>query len=413
MPGLDQDIADYAMRLFLRYFRGGAHPAVAAPALDLARDVELLAGHWSISVPVRRFLDYMLKHRHEAQSLLQFVRRTDDAMARGRIDARATVLARAVAGHPSLVVAEEPLRSFNTGPNQLVAWVVHQSALHGAKLLSLQSPVSAYRTLIEAAMAQVAAVKRLDALREPLKHVASNRRPGPGALRDASRSRRALYREAVAAYRALAGVEAGDPAALREVLGTTVIAPLEDWRRYELAVAMGVGMALAEETDAALHLSLLRAGTGEPILRCGRFSLYWQQRTLLFRPPPLEPSEERLKRALASYDMGLSADRPDLVLIDEVVGQVAAVIEVKYLLGDTASVRFREAVEQVVRYARGYADDSAGIDRLIGRSLVALSAQAPPLVETGGNCPHAVDFDGIRTSALNCWVRACVLPSSH
>ena len=295
----------------------------------------------------------------------------------------------------------------------MVAWVVHQSALHGAKLLSLQSPVSAYRTLIEAAMAQVAAVKRLDALREPLKHVASNRRPGPGALRDASRSRRALYREAVAAYRALAGVEAGDPAALREVLGTTVIAPLEDWRRYELAVAMGLGMALAEETDAALHLSLLRAGTGEPILRCGRFSLYWQQRTLLFRPPPLEPSEERLKRALASYDMGLSADRPDLVLIDEVVGQVAAVIEVKYLLGDTASVRFREAVEQVVRYARGYADDSAGIDRLIGRSLVALSAQAPPLVGTGGNCPRAVDFDGIRTSALNCWVRACVLPSSH
>ena len=413
MTGLDQDIADYTTRLFLRYFRDGAHPVVAAPTLDLARDVELLAEHWSISAPVRRFLDHMLKHRHEVRSLLQSVRRTDDAMARGRIDARATVLARAVTGHPSLVVAEEPLRSFNTGPNHVVAWVVHQARLHGTKLLSLQSPVSAYRTLIETAMAEVAAVKRLDALREPLKHVASNRRPVPGALRDASRSRRVLYREAVAAYRALAGVEAGDPVALREVLGSTMIAPLEDWRRYELAVAMGVGIALAEETGEALQLSLLRAGTREPILRCGQFSLYWQQGTQLFQTPPLEPSEERLQRALAAYGMGLSADRPDLVLIDEEAEQVTAVIEVKYLLGDTASVRFREAVEQVVRYARGYADDSAGIDRLIGRSLVALSAQAPPLVGTGGNCPHAVDFAGIRTSALNSWVQACVLPSSH
>jgi len=413
MTGLDQDITDYTTQLFLRYFRSGARAAVEIPSLDLAQDADLLRGHWAISTPVRRFLEYVLTHRHEAQSLLQFVRRTDDAMARGRIDARATVLARAVAGHPSLVVAEEPLRSFNTGPNQVVAWVVHQAALHGARLLGLQSPVSAYRTLIENVMAEVAAVKRLDALREPLKHVATNRRPGPGALRDASRSRRVLYREAVAAYRALAGVEAGDPAALRAVLGSTVIAPLEEWRRYELAVAMGVGMALAAETGAALRLSILIAGAGEPILRCGRYSLYWQQSTPLFRVPPLEPSEERLEQALAAYDMGLSADRPDLVLIDESADMVIAVIEVKYLLGDTGPVRFREAVGQVVRYARGYAADGAEIERLIGRSLVALSANAPVRAGRSAASPAAVDFSGIQAGALNRWVREAVLTASR
>lgn len=409
MTGFDQAITDYTTRLFLRYFRSGATAALTAPSFDLAQDADLLRGHWAISAPVRQFLDYVLTHRHEAQSLLQFVRRTDDAMARGRIDARATVLARAVAGHPSLVVAEEPLRSFNTGPNQVVAWVVHQAALHGARLLGLQSPVSAYRTLIEEAMAAVAAVKRLDALREPLKHVATNRRPGPGALRDASRSRRVLYREAVAAYRALAGVEAGDPAALRAVLGSTLLAPLEEWRRYELAVAMGIGTALAAETGAPLRLSILVAGAGEPILRCGRYSVYWQQGTPLFRAPPLEPSEERLERALADYGMGLSADRPDLVLVDEIAGMVIAVIEVKYLLGDTGPVRFREAVGQVVRYARGYAPDGAGIERLIGRSLVALSADAPVRVGPGMASPDVVDFAGIQAGALNRWVRESVL----
>lgn len=413
MTGLDQDITDYTTRLFLRYFRSGAAAAVAAPSLDLAQDADLLRGHWAISAPVRRFLEYVLTHRHEAQSLLQFVRRTDDAMARGRIDARATVLARAMAGHPSLVVAEEPLRSFNTGPNQVVAWVVHQTVLHGSRLLGLQSPVSAYRTLIESAMAEVAEVMRLDALREPLKHVATNRRPGPGALRDASRSRRMLYREAVAAYRALAGVEAGEPEALRAVLGSTLVTPLEEWRRYELAVAMGIGMALAAETGAALRLSILIAGSGEPILRCGRFSLYWQQGTPLFRPPPMEPSEERLEQALAVYGIGLSADRPDLVLIDDDAGMVMSVIEVKYLLGDTGPVRFREAVGQVVRYARNYAGEDKEINQLIGRSLVALSANAPIRRGAGDASPSAVDFAGIQAGAINRWVRDVVLPASR
>lgn len=413
MTGLDQAITDYTMRLFLRYFRNGSTGAVTAPSLDLAQDADLLRGHWAISAPVRRFLEYILTHRHEAQSLLQFVRRTDDAMARGRIDARATVLARAVGGHPSLVVAEEPLRSFNTGPNQLVAWVVHQASLQAARLLHLQSPESHYRMLIEESMAGLSAVKRLDALREPLKHVVTNRRPTPGALREAGRSRRVLYREAVAAYRAFTGVEAGEPKALSAVLGSTVIAPLEAWRRYELAVAMGIGMALAAETGAALRLSILVGGSGEPILRCGQYSLYWQQGTDLFRRPPLEPSEERLKRALAAYGMTLSADRPDLVLVDEIAKMVIAVIEVKYLLGDTAPVRFREAVSQIVRYARGYAPNDAETECLIGRSLVALSADAPAQIASETASPSTVDFAGLQGGALNSWVRDVVMPASH
>ena len=124
--------------MFLRHFRSGVIAGVEKPRLDRERDIDLLRAYWAISNPVRDFLSYVLSNRHEAQSLLQYNRRTDDAVARGRIDARNTVLAQRLSGHPSLVVSEEPVRSFNTGPNQVVAWVVRMAATHVERLFELQ-----------------------------------------------------------------------------------------------------------------------------------------------------------------------------------------------------------------------------------------------------------------------------------
>ena len=104
MTALDQDITDYAVAVFLRYFRKGIRAETEMPHLDRARDIAPPGAHiGAISKPVRDFLSYVLSHRHEAQSLLQINRRTDDAVARGRIDARSTILMRRVSGHPSLI----------------------------------------------------------------------------------------------------------------------------------------------------------------------------------------------------------------------------------------------------------------------------------------------------------------------
>ncbi len=175
-------------------------------------------------------------------------------------------------------------------------------------------------------MSEIAAVKRLDVMREPLKHVAANRRPGLGALRDAARSRRMIYRHAIAAYITLTGIEAGEEEALRRVLNSTLIAPLDQWRRFELAVA--------------------------------------------------------------------------------------AIIEVKYVAADTAAARFREAVSQVVRYARGYSG-SGSIDQLIRRSLIVLSIGSPDVLEDASPTVGAVDFPAIREGALRGWVRDRLLSQSH
>lgn len=409
MQGIDREISDYAAEIFLRHFRSGGLLGAEAPSLDLSRDLDLLRAHWAVSAPVREFLQYLLAHRHEAQALLQFQRRTDDAVARGRIDARASVIARRVTGHPLLIVSEEPVRSFNTGPNQVVAWVVQMAATYAGRLFVLQPKSSAYAGLIESAMGEISAVKRLDALREPLKHVTAERRPGPNALRDAARSRRLIYRHAIAAYTTLTGIEAGDEAALVRVLRSTLLGPLEEWRRFELAVAAGIGESLSAELGVHLWLSILDARPGQPVLRCGRYSVYWQSGGGLYAAPPPEPSEMRLEALLAAYGMASAADRPDLVVVDDQAGRVAAIVEVKYLAGDTANARFREAAGQIVRYGRGYSAES-DLPALIRRSLIALSHEAPALLDGAAAAPPAVDFDKIKAGALRQWVRERLSP---
>ena len=398
--------------MFLRYFRSGVIAGVEKPRLDRERDIDLLRAHWAISNPVRDFLSYVLSNRHEAQSLLQYNRRTDDAVARGRIDARNTVQAQRLSGNPSLIVSEEPVRSFNTGPNQVVAWVVHMAATHVERLFELQPEESAYAEPIEGAMSEIAAVKRLDVLREPLKHVAANRRPGPGALRDAARARRRIYHHAIDAYNTLTRIEAGEEETLQSVLHSTLLAPIENWRRFELAVAVGIGEAIAEETGDAMRFSVLGNQLGQPIILCGRFAIYWQSGTNLFSPPPLEPSESRLQIVLAAYGMNLARERPDLVIVDQEAKAVAAIVEVKYVAGDTADARFREAAAQVVRYVRGYSN-STSIDNLIRRSLIVISIDAPKILDDAAPTLWAVDFPAIRQGALRGWVRDRLLSPTH
>ncbi|MDO5648117.1 hypothetical protein [Paracoccus sp. (in: a-proteobacteria)] len=408
MPDDAQDITDYTAGLFLRYFRSGLLAPTSTPSIDVRRDIDLLRSHWAVSAPVRSFAQYVLRHPHEAQSLLSFRERVDDTIARGRIDARATAMLRVRSGLPSVVVAHEPVRSFDTGPNQLVAWVVHNASLHAGRLLDEQPAESGYRSLVEAAMAELAAIKRLDALREPLKSASAARRPGPGATRDAARSRKAMYRHAVAAYRVLSDMESGYESAICEIIQSTLIAPAEIWRRFELAVAVGVGLALSEATDIPMKMRILSGGGSVPILTCGPYAIYWQQVTTHYTQPAPEPSEQKISQALAAYGKYSSTERPDLILVDRDKDKVMAVIEVKHQGGDTADTRFREAMSQIIRYARGYAS-GGDMDDLIRRSLIAVNTGVPELLDDSAPTPLAVDFASMRSGGLGAWVRQRLL----
>lgn len=399
---IDAAIIDFSAALLLRYFRRGDHLAGETPRIDAKRDLDMLRGHWAISGPVRDLVRYVLTHPHEAQSLLTLRTRIDDAVARGRIDARRTWLYRLQSGLPSAIVANEPIRSFNTGPNLLLAWVLREAATYTARLSGWQGPASPYLAVIEQAQGEMRAVQRLEALREPLRSVLIGQRPGAGAIRSASRSRRQVYRLAVDAYTLLQGIERGDQAAIDRVARSALLGPLEDWRRFELAVGLAVGEALATAVGEPLRINLLAGETSAPIVTAGRFAVYWQQRTSLYTSPELEPSELLTRSILAAFTLAIGADRPDLIVVDQEADAVVSIIEVKYVAGDTSTARFREAVDQVVRYARGYAADGDTAP-IIARSLVAISRNAPPLVDLSASVPGSIDFVGITRNELSAW----------
>lgn len=403
---IDAAVIDYSAGLLLRYFRSGAAIAGDVPRLDRRRDVEVLKGHWAISAPVRDLVRYVLEHPHEAQALLEYRTRIDDAVARGRIDARRTWLHRMQSGLPTALVTHEAVRSFNTGPNLLLAWVLREAAAYTARLLSWQGATSPYLATIEAAQADMRALQRVESLREPLRAVALGERPRANAVRDAARSRRPLYRLAVDAYRLLVGVERSEAEAMERVARSALLAPLEDWRRFELAVGLSLGEALARAQNVPMTLHLLGGDAAGPIVTAGDFAVYWQQITKYHTPAPLEPSEQAVRDVLKIFGINVGTERPDLIVVDRARDDVAAVVEVKYIAGDTATARFREAVDQVVRYGRSYvAPGAAG--SLLARSLIALSRHSPTRVDPDGDAPFSVDFEAIRQlHGLDAWAAA-------
>lgn len=403
---IDTAVIDYSAGLLLRYFRSGAAISGDVPRLDRRRDVEVLKGHWAISAPVRDLVRYALEHPHEAQALLEYRTRIDDAVARGRIDARRTWLHRMQTGLPTALVTHEAVRSFNTGPNLLLAWVLREAAAYTARLLSWQGATSPYLATIEAAQADMRALQRVESLREPLRAVALGERPRANAVRDAARSRRPLYRLAVDAYRLLMGVERSEAEAMERVARSALLAPLEDWRRFELAVGLSLGEALARAQNVPMTLHLLGADAAGPIVTAGDFAVYWQQITKYHTPALLEPSEQAVRDVLKIFGINVGTERPDLIVVDRARDDVASVVEVKYIAGDTATARFREAVDQVVRYGRSYVAPGA-TGALLARSLVALSRHAPTRVDPDGDAPFSVDFEAIRQPhGLDAWAAA-------
>lgn len=407
MSAIDTEIVDFSAALLLRYFRAGGPQDGDVPRLDHRRDLELLKAYWALSDPVRKLVKYVLERPHETQALLRSQIRVDNAIARGRIDARRTWLHRLQTGHPTAVVAHEPVRSFDTGPNLLLAWVLKEAGTYTARLTEWQISASPHESLIEQSQQDLRKVQRLEALRDPLRAVALGRKPATGAVREASRARRQIYRQAVEAYNVLRGLEINDPVAVNTVARSALFGPLEDWRRFELAVGLAVGEALGRTTGTDTQIHLLGSKSSDPIVTAGRFAVYWQQTTPFYESPPAEPSEERSRDALAAYDLAAGTERPDLVVVNRELGAVVSVIEVKYIAGDTVTGRFREAVDQVVRYTRAYAPH-AELDALVSNCVVTLSRDAPAIVHDNGRAPLAIDFNGIKQNGLDAWAARLV-----
>ena len=396
MGELDAAITDYSAGLLLRYFRSVGPVPVDRPAIQIERDRELLRLHWSLSPAVTDLVSYLREHRHEIQTVLVSEARREDATVRGRIDAAATLRLRRMSGLATAVVSHEPLRSHRSGPNEVLGWVLAQAASLAARFTAVATTSPGYQALIDGVAHGLTAVCRIQGVEQIAAQASIGRRPSAGALLEATRARRVLYRRAADAYRTLLHIEAGDEEMIAALMRATLLGPLEPWRRFELAVGLAAVEALARATGAPLRLNMLAAEGRRPIAEAGRFALYWQGPTPYYNAPDPEPSEAVTRTTLDAYGLSTAGDRPDLVVVDRAADAVAAIIEVKYLTGEDASDRVRAAAGQIVRYSRGYSPLQEGI-ALRGRSLLVVSqgleALTVPQYPPPG-VPFAADFAG-------------------
>lgn len=401
----DVAITDHIAGFLLRYFGSAVSAHADRPYVDASRDRDLLRLHWAVSPAVRDLASYVLQHRQEIQSVLKTALRIEDSVVRGRIDARATVLHRRMTGLTTAIVSQEPLRSYDSGPNQVLSWVLMQASSLASRFAAMLPDSASYREVVNTTVQSLEQVRRIHAIALMTSQLSAARRPGASAVIESGRSRREVYRRARAAYETLLRIESADAEAITTMLRATLLAPLEPWRRYELAVAFGIAEALAAVNQDRLTLNLLIGDTSSPIIRIGRYSVFWQSRTKFYRPPEIEPSEIVVRRILDAYGLSASSDRPDLVVLDEEARAVAAVVEVKYLTGEDATDRVRSAVTQLVRYSRLYHPiDETG--PLLGRSLVAVSQGMEALTlpsPVPADTPLIVDFAAIRRGQLAEW----------
>ena len=406
--GPEAAINDYLTRVLLRYFRNAVAVGVQRPDVDAERDLDLLRLHWAISEPVRELVNHLVQHRHEIQAVLELRRREDDARVRGRFDARATMIRRLVTGHPTLTVSQEPVRTFESGPNHVLTWVLEAAWRLALNFEDTLPEGAFYRAAIEEITPGLEKIRRFDAIHQAAKNINLTRRPEPQAVKEASRSRRQIYVLACHAYRFLQSIEAGEVDSIIKLLNDTLLGPLHLWQRYELAVGLAVARALSVALARPAALGFL-SRAGEPISRVAGYEVHWQSQTQAYKRPAAEPSELMTAKLLDHYGLPLGADRPDLVVLDA-DGKAVSIVEVKYFSNEESdgTDALRDAIGQLVRYTRGYRP-MAQLEDLLDHSIVALirhEADRVPDPRPYG-LPLIVDLEGILQGRLETW--ACRL----
>ncbi len=414
MTEIDSETAinDYIAQFLLRYFRSATQTEVLQPNLDPQQDIDLLRMYWAISESVRELVQYLSAHRHEVQAIMEFRRHEEDARVRGRFDSRATVMRRLVTGHPTLTVSHEPVRTFESGPNHVLVWVLETAwrlAMHFGNLVGAQA---GQHDPIEQSASGLEKIRRFDTIRQAMAKVVLGRRPSSHSVKNALTSRRQLYLLAAQAYRTLQLIEAGDEEAILDLLNDTLLGPLEVWRRYELAVGLAISRALSAVLKQPLTFSFFGSSI-EPICRIGGYEVHWQTQTDDYQTPAAEPSEEATKRIWQHYAMPDGSDRPDLVVLDP-DGQAVSVVEVKYfdVERNDGTDAIRSALTQLVRYCRGYRSVPE-INQILDVSVVAVidrGTTSVPVPKPFG-VPLLVDFNGIVQRDLDSWAKHVVTAS--
>lgn len=401
------DIDDAIVGLLIRMRRFASHVSLSNPRVQKHSDLPFLRVFWACSSEVRALAEYLIRHPHEASSVLQVERRIDVGTVRGRLDARETTIRQIGSGNPGLFVSLEAVRSYATGPNHLVVWVLEEARRLCREMLRTAAAESAYATHFEVVTRALEDASRLEGIRIASVQLDTTRRPATSAVSQAKRVRTRLYHLAADAYMSLLAIEQGDEGRIRDVLQEALLGPLEMWKRFELYVAVAMGDALGRTIGIPCDLSPSFSQDGL-LIKVGDYRIYWQAQTEYFSTPRMEPSEAKVTQILKALGMNAGGDRPDVVVVNARARKAVAIAEVKYFTseGNDGRSAIRAAIDQLVRYVRGYRDES-GWDDLLDHSLAVPVLCDVSLFESQSfGVPWIVDFNLIQSQALDHWSRA-------
>jgi len=391
-------LASFIVRMLLRYFRTGAGVAVQN-ALARRADRDLLLLHWAVSPAIANLATHLREHPHEVSAALERRVVTARGVIRGRIDATATMVQQTLAADPSIFVFEEPFRSQATGPNRVLAWTMGYATKLASRFRQMLPDEATYLERVLTTLRLVEGVRRM------LPRVANSDLGPPSAndVRAARASRVALYRKAAAAYDFLRAVERLDAEAIEALLAATLIGPTERWRQFELALAIAMAEAVAKQTGTEARLQKVLPGAADILISVGTYAIRWQRPGPTYERPHLERWEERAREILTAYGFTAGYDRPDVVMYEVASGRTIAIGEAKYFEVEDWVDRLRDAVGQIVTYARGYERSQGDADAIIARSVVALwSTSDGHVPQATGRTPFVVTFADFRVG-LSAW----------
>jgi hypothetical protein len=405
----------------LRYFRSGRKANhLANPNVQLRNDLEYLKLNWAISSPVNKLCRYAMDNRFELQASTENIFETDDVHVKGRIDAVKTVLQRNLSGHPTKVAYYSSNKSFNSGPNRVLAWVLNNAYNYGRRWVEVleksEKVWSDHHRKIGESISLLNAVRKASIIKDAFGAAQSNRRPSRQELLQAKMSRRILYQLAYKAYIFFEGLEKGDMDCIRDLLEETLIKPKEDYQVFELALAMCMAETIGRAVNQPVVLKEITANGNLLILEVGDIAISWQSHATTNFSGDLEPSELKLLLLLPEYNLYPSIDRPDIIVLFKPTQMVLAIGEAKFFSvrnPDSWRSPLRQALAQIIRYSRRYARGQKQ-NALISRSCIALS-QYPEINRPAGfpeNGPIVLDDLDLYNFTTEEWARRVLAPLS-
>lgn len=394
------ELASFIIRVLLRYFRKGEYQKVNTQGLRGA-DKDLLLLQWSISQPVEAVCSYLVQHPHELRAAFTSQVSTDQSL-RGAILAARTTVEQSRTGDPCRFVFAEPVRTYDGGPNRVLGWTIAYARTLGRRFRSLLTLEATYHSRT------VEVLRLLETASRLLPSVTLAAKPTPGDLRSARSSRSPLYRRAAEAYDYLQRIEKLDERALSDLFSNALVGPMEEWRQFELALALAIAGEISVRVAEAIDLKMVLPGSLDALIEVGNYVVTWQKAAPTYQAPRLDEWERKTDDLIRAYGISPGYDRPDVVVYDRQSNRVLAVGEAKYFESDSWRDRLRDAIGQVVMYARGYGS-SQDVDELISRSVVALWTAKEDVRGVKG-APVLATFSTLE-AALREWGDRCFGPA--